>query len=371
MSVAYATQTNAATVVQHEAITPDMQQHFQRAQSFMAQGDYASAKIEFEAVLAMDNLPEDLQQQVEIYAAMARDYAQGRRWSGNAYAMLGGGNYRVNPTRGTDAFGRSAIDDDFFNARIGGGVNALLAEGYAIDATLDYRYRDYADSERNRRDDKDLRWNAAISRSHGAGNTLLGVRGRASYRGNGQYRQDYGLYANLRYILDAEQQLSLGAELRRRQYPQGILRERSRNIAELSAVWTQALWDGKASLSLTARAGREHATDGRPDGDSNFMGLSLRLFISLADHWGAYAFGWWEQQRYQNARANLDAAGEMLSFERRKNDNYEVGAGLSWTFASNWSLNPELLYTYDSSNFLSSENSSTEVWLLLRRDFQF
>ena len=302
---------------------------------------------------------------------MAQDYAKGRRWSGMAYAMVGGGNDRVNPTEGTNAFGRSGVDDDFFNTRLGGGVNALLADGYALDATLDYRYRDYAPSERERRDDKDVRWNMALSRTQGASNALLGVRGRASYRGHGQYRHDYGAYGNIRYIFDEKQQLILGGEFRRRQYPQGSLRERSRNIAELNAVWTQALWDGKASLSLTARAGREIATEDRPDGDSNVLGLSPRLSMSLADHWGAYLFGWWERQRYQNARANLNAAGEVLSFERRKNDNYEVGAGLSWTFLPHWSLNPELLYTYDSSNFLSAEHSSTEVWLLLRRDFQF
>jgi len=47
--------------------------------AYVALGDYASARIEFETVLRFDGLPPDVQQQAEIYAQAAEDYAAGRR----------------------------------------------------------------------------------------------------------------------------------------------------------------------------------------------------------------------------------------------------------------------------------------------------
>jgi hypothetical protein len=70
--------------------------------------------------------------------------------------------------------------------------------------------------------------------------------------------------------------------------------------------------------------------DACPDGDSDFFGLSPTLSFSLTDKIGGYVFGWWQQQRYQTARNNLDADGNTLSFGQRTNNKYEAGAGLSW-----------------------------------------
>jgi hypothetical protein len=46
-----------------------------------------------------------------------------------------------------------------------------------------------------------------------------------------------------------------------------------------------------------------------------------------------------------------------------------VGGGLTWEFAPTWTLNPEVLYIRDESNFLSPNYSSTEIWITLRKDF--
>lgn len=355
----------------NSALDESVKEHLERALAYMAQGDDARAKIEFEAVLHVDDLPNDLHQQVEIYARLARDYLRGQRLLPHAYVLLGAGNYRVNPNKGTDEFGGGDTDDLFFNVRLGGGVTYVLDDGYALEGSLDYRYRDYRSRQEDveRRDDKDLRWNGALSRAQGDVNTTLGVRGRASYRGEGQYRHDYGVYARLRYTLDAKNQLSAGAELRRRQYPAGVLRVRSRNITEVSGGWVRALWAGKASFSLTAHLGHEMATEGRADGDSNFMIVRPSLNVELSDDLGAFVAASWEHQRYQTERNNLNAAGEVLGFVKRVDDLFEVRTGLSWTLAPQWSLNPEIVYSYDSSTILAANYSATEVWLLLRRDF--
>lgn len=341
--------------------------HLGLARAYLALGDYASAKIEFETVLRFDDLPADLHQQVEIYADAAESYAEGKRLLPFGYAIAGFGNYSVNDTSGTDAFGGGDTDDDFLSVRVGGGLNYELDDGYSLNGTLDYRYRKYDNGDR--RDDKDLRWNGAVSRVVGEGNVAVGVRGRNSYRGNGDYRNDYGLYGNYRYRLDADNQVSIEAEYRRRQYPNGPLRQRSRDIAELTANWTRSLLEGKASFSLSVFGGREFETHDRPDGDSNFVGLSPSLDFTLTDELGGFVFAWWQHERYNDERFNVGPDDEILGIETRNDDLYEVGGGLTWEFKPNWSLNPEILYIHDDSNILASNYSSTEMWITVRRDF--
>ena len=345
------------------AASPDsVQAHLGLGRAYLALGDYASAKIEFETVLRFDDLPADLHQQAEIYAQAAQGYAEGKRLLGSGYAILGYGNYHTGTTGG------GPNNDGFYAARVGGSLNYELDNGYSLDGSLDYRYRNYHDNE-DRRDDSDLRWNVAVSKVMGEGNLAGGLRGRVSYRGDGQYRNDVGVYGDYRFRLDSDNQLAIGAEFRRRNYPQGPLRSRSRNIAELSGSWTTSLLDGKASFSLAASGGREFATDNRPDGDSNFFGLSPTLNFTLTEKLGGFVFVWWQNDRYNVERLNLGAANEPLGITTRNDNLYEVGGGLTWQLAKAWSLNPEILYIRDQSNFLASNYSSTEIWITLRKDF--
>jgi tetratricopeptide (TPR) repeat protein len=341
--------------------------HLGLGRAYLALGNYGRAKIEFETVLRFDDLPSDLHRQVEIYAEAARGYAEGRRLLANGYAMVGGGNYRVNATSGTNAFGGNDTDDNFFSARAGGGLHYALADGYALTGSLDYRYRHYDNPDR--RDDSDLRWNGAVGRTIGEGNLAAGLRGRVSYRGDNSYRNDYGLYVNYRYRFDPDNQLAVGAEFRRRAYPNGPLRDRSRNIAELTGSWTHALLDGKASFILAAFGGREFATNDRPDGDNNFFGLSPTLNFTLTDKLGGFVFGWWQNDRYNIERLNVGPADKILGITARNDNLYEAGGGLTWQFAPSWSLNPEILYILDQSNILAVNYSSTEIWITLRKDF--
>ena len=332
--------------------------HLGLGRAYLGLGDYASADIEFETVLRFDDLPADLRRRAEIYAEAARGYAEGRRTLAAGYAMVGGGNYR------TGSYGGGPLNESFFAARVGGSLNHELDQGYALNGSLDYRLRDY---EGERRNDSDLRWNGNLSRAVGDGNWAGGVRGRVSYRGNSDYRNDFGVFGNVRLRLDEDNQIGAGLELRQRRYPTGPLRERTRNIVEASGSWTHALWDGKASFTLAGQFGREFNTQ-RADGDANFFGLSPSIDFSLAKNLGGFAFVWWQNDRYNVER--LGAAGDRLSGIGTRNDNlYEVGGGLIWEFHPSWTLNPEILYIRDQSNVLAANYSSTEIWVTLRKDF--
>lgn len=335
--------------------------HLGLGRAYLALGNYAQAKIEFETVLRFDDLPPDLHRQVEIYAEAARGYAEGKRLLANGYAIVGYGNYR------TGAAGGGGDNDGFFAARVGGGLNYELADAYSLDGSLDYRYRNYHNND-DRRYDSDLRWNGAVGKTLGEGNLAAGLRGRVSYRGDGNYRNDFGLYGEYRLRLDADNQLSAGAEIRQRRYPNGVLRERTRNVFELTGGWTHSLPGGKASFSLAASGGREFNTQ-RTDGDSNFFGLSPSFNFTLTEQLGGFVFVWYQNSRYNIERLNVDAADRIVGIGKRNDNEYEVGGGLTWQFAKGWSLNPEIVYIRDQSNILSQDYSSTEAWITLRKDF--
>lgn len=335
-----------------------VQAHLGLGRAYLALGDYASADIEFETVLRFDDLPADLRLRAEIYGQAARAYAEGRRTLATGYAMAGGGNYR------TGSHGGGPLNESFFAARVGGNLNHELDDRYALNGSLDYRWRDY---EGDRRNDSDLRWNGNVSRAVGDGNWAAGLRGRVSYRGNSDYRNDFGVFGTYRLRLDEDNQLGAGLEVRQRRYPTGPLRDRTRNIVEASGSWTHALWDGKASFTLAGQFGREFNTE-RADGDANFFGLSPSIDFSLTKNLGGFAFVWWQHDRYNVER--LGAAGDRLTGIGTRNDNlYEVGGGLIWEFHPSWTLNPEVLYIRDQSNILAANYSSTEIWITLRKDF--
>ncbi len=184
----------------------------EKGRALLAQGRFGEARLAFEAVLQIHELPLDLRTQVEIYDQAAAQYLDdGQPLMRFGYAETGFGGYRTNSTRGSVGGDQ---DSTFFNARVGGGLDRLLGEGYALDANLDYRFR-YHDQD-GVRNDSDLRWRLAGSRTMGDDNLAGGFRGRVSYRGNGEYRNDYSLFMDYRYRLDESNQLSFGGEVRRR-----------------------------------------------------------------------------------------------------------------------------------------------------------
>lgn len=348
------------------AKTPDdIKARLALGRAYFALGMYAEAKIEFETVLRFDNLPPDLLTQVETYDQAARQTLEGDSpLSHFAYVETGLGHYRVNDTVATNAGDRS---ENFFNFRTGGGVNYQLGNGWALDGTLDWRFRSYDDSAS--RNDGDVRWNMAASRALGEDNLALGFRGRNSYRGDGDFRNDAGIYADYRRRLDADNQLSFGGEILRREYPQGRLRERSRSSASMSAGWVHSLFDGRGSLSFTGHLGQHFATN-RPDGNSDFYGATASFDYTVSSKLAWGSFVWWEHDAYNIDRLHFhpDTLDNTILLGRKDN-LYEVGAYLVWEFMPTWTLRPEVLWIRDQSNSFFVNYSSTEVWLNIRKAF--
>ena len=344
-----------------------MSDHLKRGQAYLAQGEYAKAVLEFEQVLTFDNLPPDLHEQAEIYARAARDYGKGKRVSEFGYLETGDGYYRENVIRSTNAAGGDPARDWFWAARAGGGLSYIDSDAITVDGTLDYKYRYYGDTARQ--DDSDLGWSAVVNRSLASGSQTIGLRGLASFRGSDGYRQDYGLFASRSFNLDPDNRIAVEAEYRTRQYPQGSERNRSRDIGQLWLRWARGLFDGRGALTLSGTGGREWASHDWPDGDQDFYGATFDFSPYLNERVGFFLFGLYEHNAYADDCDELHDDLAPPTPNTRSDDLYELEAGITWMFASGWSLRPQVLYLRDESNTLWGDYSSTELWGMVRKSF--
>jgi len=339
--------------------------HLGLGRTYYALGEYSRARIEFETVLQYDNLPNDLHGQTAVYDQAAAGYAAGRQWRPFYYAETGIGNYRENASSSTDIFGGAGNYDTFLPIRVGTGWNKSLTERHSFNGTLDYRFRTYDD--RDRRNDSDLRWNFNISRPVDDDNLRFGMRGRVSYRGDGQYRNDWGAFADYRIGFGANDQLTIGGEVRERRYPSGPLRERTRDIAELTGSWTHSSASGRTSLTLGGNLTQEWATQERPDGNASMWGVNGEVDHSFSDTLDS--FFWWSyaNEGYDDERPDFSTDENLLRV--RNDDLWNFGGGLVWSFASGWSLRPTFEYNWEDSNIDALAYSSTELWLTVRKSF--
>lgn len=341
--------------------------HLALGRAYHALGQHAKARDQFELVIHFEDLPPDLLTQVGIYEEAARQaQEEGRRTTMFGYAVAGFGRYRVNSTRGTDAFGGGDRRELFYNLRVGGGLNHAISDRTSIDATLDYRHREY---DEDSRDDRDLRWSLAANRTLDDSSVAGGLRGRVSYRGDGDYRNDVAGFVEYNRNVSLLSQLSLGLSVQRRRYPSGPLRARSRTTSLATVGWSRSLADGAGSFGFTAHGGRNTATS-RPDGESDVYGATANFDWTFSDTLDAFVYVWWERDAFNTDRVHFhpDALDEGVIL-RRKDNLYEGGAGLVWEFLPSWSLRPELLYIRDQSNAVGFNYSSTEAWINVRKGF--
>ena len=347
-----------------EADPSSVEAHLGLARTYYALGEYARAVLEFEAVLRFDDLPPDVQSQAEAYDRLAVGYIE-RGWSPFFYGETGIGNYRQNSSGSTDIFGGAGNYDTFLPIRVGGGWSTAVTERHSFNGSLDYRFRWYDDSDR--RNDSDLRWNFNLSRPVDDDSLRFGMRGRVSYRGDGQYRNDWGVFATYDLGFGPNDRVTLGGELRERRYPRGPLRSRTRDIAEFTAGWTHSLTNGRTSFGLGGRFGQEWATQERIDGDNTFWSVNGSFDHSFSDDLDAFFWIEYWNESFDEERPDFTTDPDLLL--TRTDDLVYVGGGLVWRFAPGWSLRPTIEYDWEGSNIPALEYSKTEVWLTVRKSF--
>jgi hypothetical protein len=339
--------------------------HLGLARSYYALGEYARAVNEFEAVLRFDNLPRDLQSQAEAYDRVAAGYVSPAGWAPFFYGETGIGNYRQNSTKSTDIFGGAGNHDTFLPIRVGGGWSKAVTERHSFNGTLDYRFRWYDDKDR--RNDSDWRWNVNLSRPVDDDSLRFGMRGRVSYRGDGQHRNDWGLFGTYDVGFGANDRVTVTGEVRERRYPSGPLRDRTRDIAELTVNWSHSLANGRTSFGLGASVGQEWATQERIDGDASLWGFSGEFDHSFSDDLDLFLWFAYASEGFDDERPDFTTDPDLLL--ARNDDLWYVGGGLVWRFAPGWTLRPTFEYDWEDSNIPALTYSKTEFWLTVRKSF--
>ena len=333
--------------------------------AYLALGDYGRAKIEFESVLSLQNLPPDLRSTVEQYAKLAEARAQNKRTVTSGYAELAVGAdtnigsatalAQVNlPSTGLYAPAPPTgqkTQDNYGSLGLGGEVTHQLTDKWGLYGGADYRgraYQQFSDSDYATLDGR-------FGVTYTGGSWLLrsGVTAGQYMLNRTRLRDTLGATVDWRMALGNSSQISLGGSFGDARYQLPIYSSQDTQTTTLSAGWLTTLGDGRAVFSLTGAYGIERAVGGRDDGDRRFYGPRLTLQKSFAEKLGGYASVGATFSRYSGTNS--------LYLVSRDESLYDIALGMSLTMGKGLSVRPQFsatrntsnaeLYTYDKNDF--------------------
>lgn len=339
--------------------------------AYLALGDFARAKFEFETVLRFENLPPDLRQQAQIYGQAADQYLAGKRTVGFGYLELGYG-YDSNPqsaTRisevtlaggGTLLLPQSALaqGDQYASFVAGGELIHALTDRFTIFAGGEGRARLFRDLTIAEFGTVDLR--AGLGYSEGAHNVRVAATGGRFWLDDTETRDSWGGTLDYRYLAGKQDQLTFGLSGSRNRFLPDALVVNSYDMAQMSLGWLHASADGRGAAGVTLLGGMEAETEGRVDGDKPFVGLRVLLQRSLADNVGAFVSAGVLYGEYSEVNP--------LFGTQREDTLGDITVGVSVTLAKGWSLRPQLVYMRNESNQDLYQFDRTDVSLNLRLD---
>jgi tetratricopeptide (TPR) repeat protein len=340
--------------------------------AYLALGDYARAKLEFETVLRFSNLPPDLREQAVIYGKAAEDRLAGKTTLFKGYIEYGYG-YDSNPQSNTSVSQITAANgftifldrdslkrsDHYHALTAGGEVIHGLTERFSVYAGGDARIRGYR--ELDIADYQQLDGRAGFGYNDGPNSGRIGVIGGRYFLDHQKVRDNAGFTADYRRLIGTRNQISvslLGAGYR---YLAEPLKVNDYDLYQGSIGWLGVVSEGRGVVGLSLLGGFEKATEGRSDGDKPFYGGRLTLQHTLTERIGIFVLGGVQRGKYKERNPTFDTT--------RLDTLYDLVGGLTWSFARGWSLRPQVLYLKNKSNISLFEYDRTDVSLNVRFDF--
>lgn len=336
--------------------------------AYLALGDFARAKLEFETVLRFENLPADLRQQAQIYGKAADQYIAGKKTVGIAYLEYGYG-YDSNPqsvTRispiafiGVGSLPLSPPESDQYQAlTVGGELIHALSDRFSVFVGGDARARAHNDLEVADWGTLDAR--IGLGYNVGAHNTRLALTGGRFWLDDLKTRDSGGATLDYRYLAGKQDQLTVGVSGSRYKFLPDGLQINSYELYQGSFGWLHGAADGRGAVGVTLIAGVEKELNGRVEGDKPFVGMRIMLQRALTSRVGGFLLAGGQRGEYSDANPLFGA--------KRVDKFYDVITGLSWAVAKGWSLRPQVLYMKNRSNLPLFEYARTDVSLNLRVD---
>jgi tetratricopeptide (TPR) repeat protein len=341
--------------------------------AYYALGDFARARIEFETVLAVQNLPPDLRSSVEQYVSAAEAKAQAKRTIGSLYMELtwgldtniagatGARSVFVPGVPGTlDLVPPDTETQDHYTAlAVGGELTHQLSERWAAFVGGDFRGRRYREFEQVNNWSGDGRFGF----NYAGGRWLL--RGTAS---GGQYTQDserlrdsVGLAFDWRYAVSNSGQLTLNVGQTRFTYVSAGNKANDNDTLSGSIGWLQAVGDGTTLVSLSYSGGTESVRTTRVDGDRSFGGPRFLVQTAIDEKVGAFLTGGATESSYDRFNdAFLVTREETL---------YDAAMGVTFALKKGVALRPQLTYVRNKSNIALFDSQRRDFSMNLRLDW--
>lgn len=340
--------------------------------AYLALGDYARAKLEFETVLRFDNLPPGLREQAEIYGKSAETLIAGKKLVGYGYIEAAYG-YDNNVQSATSNSSISVVNggtlilppealrrgDQYKAVAFGGELAYALGERFAAYGGADVRGRFYPDIDTS--DNLTVDGRVGIAYNGDSSNLRVGVAGGEFWLDNQKIRNSIGLLADYRYLAGKQDQLTSNVTAMRYRFPPEAFSVQDFDLYQIAVGWLHSTAGGKAAVGFTVLGGKEDATQGRPDGDKPFYGLRLVLQAAPWSSVSAFLVGGVQAGKYTQVNDLFD--------EKREDQLYDATAGIAWTFAKGWSLRPQVVYYKNKSNLPLYEYDRTDTSINLRVDF--
>ncbi len=175
-----------------------------------------------------------------------------------------------------------------------------------------------------------------------------------------EYRDALGGTVQWTHDFNSRNQLTAYVQYADLAYPQQGPRDANRYIGGVG--YAHAFRAGDPVVYAGVYGGIEDAKD------ENFkylghrpIGLRLGGQKTLSDTWVAFVNASAERRKYMGV--------DPLFLVDREDKQYTAGIGVTWLFAKDWRLSPQVTYLRNNSNIAINEYDRTQVFVALRKDF--
>lgn len=180
--------------------------------------------------------------------------------------------------------------------------------------------------------------------------------------GGGVNHRSDGLSAEWDHALGNANQATLFAQQIRYRYPDPLLASNDFDQTIGGAGVTHLVAGGKALISGSIFVGNEHDTNMRIDGGKSITGMRLGAQWQVKDRLNAFMYGGVMQGKF-----NRENSSFLVYRDDRQTD---LTIGLSYDYAPNWVLRPQLAIIRNRSNIVVEEFDQEDISLTLRRNFK-
>lgn len=343
------------------------------ARAYFQLGDLDRAKNEFETVRGQDP-PEGARQTIARYFELIEQAQRAKRRQLRAYAEYTiGRDTNVNNSTSQAQVGIPALGnivftlnptnvkrEDSFNS-IAAGVDYLeqFEPWFALFAGADYKQR--ANFTQDTFDNSGLEGRAGISLGESSNQLRLGTSGGRYTLDNRGNRSTQGFNGEWKYQVDPANQFNAFSQLLRVRFSDPATQINSFDQATSGLGWLHIVGEGRAAVFGNYFFGKERDTEGRADGAKRFDGIRVGGQLMLRENLDMFAVASMQSGKYQRQNAAF--------LIKRADDQSDFVVGLTWRFAKDWSLRPQLLHSRNTSNIPLFAYERSELSFTVRRDF--